>query len=575
MSFEFKIVGKRYNGEIRELAPIVSENGNVIIVTLPKSSVSEVRFETVRIESSLTTAKAGDNGYMFYPTNFGCGFVTTHFKDRVDASFTSWLNAPPVCGICENENAVFVRADGQSCDVRFVVETKDNVYNIIPEFVLDGDIPDDDISVVYTRMPNATYSDMAKVYRKYQMEYKGCVPLRERVLQRETLRRAAASPELRIRMGWKPIPTPVRQQTLKNEPPMKIACDIATLNKLVDSFHAKGIENLEICLVGWGPCGHDGRFPQQYPSDERFGGDDELRKFIAKAQKMGYLVVCHTVSCGGYEIANNWDRDLTTKKIGPNGDPIPFLRTQYSEKGLNGGDPWHICAKTAYEHYAKEDLPVVRGYGYQGMHYVDELTATYMEKCYDKEHPVTRKQAREYYRKIAQLSKNLFGGYQSEAYMDYMNSDVDAILYTGVTSKLPLKHYPLFDEAIPFWQLVYHGIVMSNATSQTVNYPIKSAYENLKLIEWGGRPLLYINSKFGEDRNWMGDLDLHCNSDEEIEKSAEAVKKAFDEYEQLKHLQYEFMENHEKVADGVFKVTYSDGTVITVDYNVGSYTITK
>ena len=67
--------------------------------------------------------------------------------------------------------------------------------------------------------------------------------------------------------------------------------------------------------------------------------------------------------------------------------------------------------------------------------------------------------------------------------MDYMNSDVDAILYVGVQSKLTHEQNPLFDEGIPFWQLVYHGIVMSNPTSQTVNYPVKDKYQHLKFIE--------------------------------------------------------------------------------------------
>jgi len=168
------------------------------------------------------------------------------------------------------------------------------------------------------------------------MEYRGCVPLKERVKRRDAQRREAEGMELRIRMGWKPIPTPVRHQTLENEPPMYVACDIAELNKIIevvgnlvcteadrvaddliavalrfgdelaqrivaaearvarvllresavvsagaptdeyvacdiaelnkiiDKMHEMGVGKAELCLVGWGPGGHDGRFPQQY-----------------------------------------------------------------------------------------------------------------------------------------------------------------------------------------------------------------------------------------------------------------------------------------------------------------------
>ena len=86
---------------------------------------------------------------------------------------------------------------------------------------------------------------------------------------------------------------------------------------------------------------------------------------------------------------------------------------------------------------------------------------------------------------------------------------------------------------------------------------------------------MYFYSKFGADRNWMGDLDLHCADDADIERAVDAIKVAYDEYEKYKHLQYEFMENHEKLAEGVYRTTYSDGTVFTVDYNRETYTVTK
>ena len=48
-----------------------------------------------------------------------------------------------------------------------------------------------------------------------------------------------------------------------------------------------------------------------------------------------------------------------------------------------------------------------------------------------------------------------------------------------------------------------------------------------------------------------------------------------DIYEELSYLQYEFMEEHTCCGDGVYKVTYSDGSVITVDYNQKSYHLEK
>lgn len=579
MNAEFKVTCYSSEGAVFTVDPVVEENGDEIRMTVLRAKLCSPRLDKVRVETNLTQGRIGDAGYMFYPTNFGCAFVMTKFTERKveEYEFESWLTAMPVCGVCENENAVFCRVSKETHDARFFIRFKDGVYSISPEFLFDGDEPDEDIEIVYHRMPNASYSEMARFYRQYQIDFCGCVPLRERVLRRDALRRATEGIEIRIRMGWKPIPTPVRHQTLENEPPMKIACDIAALNKIIDKMQEEGVKKAEICLVGWGPGGHDGRFPQQYPSDPRFGGDDALCKFIAKAQKYGYQVVCHTVSYGAYEIADNFDRDLLvkTKAKDENGEPGLYIRTIYKQNGLNGGEPYHVCPKHAYETYAVKDLPVVRGYGFEGLHYIDELTAYVPEKCYDKKHPVSRKDTWEYNRKLARLSRELFGGYQSEGYMDYMNADVDAILYVGCVTRFPHPKYPIADRGIPFWQLVYHGIVLSNPTSSTVNYPIKDRDLQLRFFEYGGRPVMYFNSKFGEDRNWMGDVDLFNETDEEIAVSVKALKRAYDDYEELLYLQYEFMEDHREIAPKVFRVTYSDGSVMTCDYNKFVYTLEK
>lgn len=571
----FSVYGIGMNGTKSTVPFAIEDYGNVIKLIITKRMLENHTYNTVVVENDWLKAKAGEKGYFLYPTNFTCGFTTTQFIERDNITFLSWLSATPVCGLCEHENGVFVRIEGQAADARFEVKVENNIYTIKPRFELEGDEPEEDITVYFYRMPNATYSDMAKVYRKYQMEVKGCRPLKERMLEREPLRRASEAMEIRIRMGWKPIPTLVRHQTLKNEPPLHVTCTVEMLEKLIDKLKANGIDKAEICLVGWGMGGHDGRFPQQYPSDPRFGGDTALKRFIARAQRMGYQIVAHTVSVGAYEIANNFDINDLAKRRNEKGEYYHFVRDIYKRNGLNGGEPYAVCPRRAYERYAKDDLPIVRSFGFSGVFYIDELTAYIPDKCKDPNHPVSRKQTQEYYRKIAQLATSLFGGYQSEGYMDYMNADVDAILYTGIHTKNCTQYNPLFDEGVPFWQLVYHGIVMSNATSDTVNYTMKEPKHQLTFIEYGSRPLMYFNSKFGPGRDWMGKVDMYTRTEEDLDDAIGYLKCAYDEYETLQYLQYEFMENHEKLSDTLYRTTYSDGTVVNVDYEKLYYEVTK
>ena len=72
-----------------------------------------------------------------------------------------------------------------------------------------------------------------------------------------------------------------------------------------------------------------------------------------------------------------------------------------------------------------------------------------------------------------------------------------------------------------------------------------------------------------------GDVDLFNKTDEEIEDSVRALKRAYDDYEALLYLQYEFMDDHRMIAPKVYRTTYSDGSVMTCDYNNFTYTLEK
>ena len=86
---------------------------------------------------------------------------------------------------------------------------------------------------------------------------------------------------------------------------------------------------------------------------------------------------------------------------------------------------------------------------------------------------------------------------------------------------------------------------------------------------------MYLHSKFGEKKNWMGDIDLKCETEEELQESVKILKDAEDEYAPMAHLQYEFMEEHKKLEEDVFQTTYSDGSIAVVNYNTNSYYIEK
>lgn len=185
---------------------------------------------------------------------------------------------------------------------------------------------------------------------------------------------------------------------------------------------------------------------------------------------------------------------------------------------------------------------------------------------YDERHPVNSKRTEDIYTQIGTLTKDLFGGYASEGAFDFAVPYLDYALYVNFDKNTDY----VFDEEIPLWQLVYHGIVLSNPSTATVNYPIKSPDNRLKLFEYGGRPAFYFNSKFLDGSNqddWLGKEDITTISKDSIVDGVKYIKEAYDEYVKMRRLQYLFIEKHISEGNNKYSILYSDGTKVEVDYN--------
>ncbi|MBO5754468.1 MAG: hypothetical protein J6R89_00265, partial [Clostridia bacterium] len=407
-------------------------------------------------------------------------------------------------------------------------------------------------------------------YRGYLLKYGGCKPIVER--ENDILRYAKESMYVRIRMGWKEVPSPVAEQTPENEPPMHVACDFDRVGELMDAFHARGIDKAEFCLVGWNISGHDGRWPQALPVDERLGGEKKLRELIAHAKELGYHITCHTNSGDAYSIAEGFTEEWMQR--GTKGDTIATEGWFWA-----GGRAYQLCPQKALE-IAETTLPKVADLGFYGLHYIDVIGLHPLKECYDPRHPLHFQETKDCYHKIASLAKKLFGGFSSEGAREHFCDALDYALYiTFHDYQAKDSLHPFGDERIPLWQIVYHGIVLANPYTATVNAPMKGREGVLKLYEYGGRPSLYYYSRFVTEKednminDWMGKTDFVMTTDEQLASTADLAAKLYHEYKPMARLQSLFIDKHEKLSDTLCRTTYSDGTTVTVDYATGEVTV--
>ena len=540
---------KRSDGAMVSYALVREEMEDGFRLTLPGAKLGE-GIEYVDFLPGDATAREGDEGYMALPHGQrNQADMLVYFRGHEPIEYESGYTVMPMFGFKTKDRCFVAIFDGMRYEHSQYVSVRDGVYSLCGRFLLEGQAPYEDLSIEYHLLPlDAEYSDMCRVYRERQLARGACVRLDQRMNPERAY--AAGSPEVRIRLAWKPAPSPIPEQTVENEPPMHVAATFDRVGEILDELRAQGVEKAEICLVGWNLRGHDGRYPQMFPVEPALGGEEGLRRLIAKAQKMGYQIVCHTNSTDCYSIAEDWDPDVL---------PIVTRDGQLSSHAAwSGGKMYNMCPHAALP-LAERDLPRVAALGFRGLHYIDVVGVVPPRKCFSRRHPATRKQYVDVMRRIMSLSSELFGGFMSEGCYDFCADGLDYGLYTAFNM---LTHtHPLCDRLVPLWQLVYHGIILSNPTTETVNYPIKDARARLKVFEYGGRPTFYIYSKFvtPTDGHWMGREDLTCDGEEDLKRTAQVIAQAWREFQPIRHLQTRLMERHEYLTDEVTLTTYEGG----------------
>ncbi len=548
------------NGDSRQIKP--GREGQRFFIdcdSIPEG-VSQIDFMP-----DFCNAAVGTDGFYLLPgIESNASSIVTYFRERPDSEYIFKHSHIPIFGVKHGDKAFLAVVTGMAMEYSLVLGQKGDNYYLFPRFILNGERPYEAPAIEFLALEGAgiTYADMARRYRQYQLDRGACIPLRERAKKYPALADAARGIEVRVRHAWKPVPSPVLEQTLENEPPVHVAVDFKRLDDIIEEFHKQGVKDVEFCLVGWNASGHDGRFPDIFPVEPLLGTEEELMAVIQKARSYGYLISGHTNLLDAYTISERLDmNDLIRRKDG----------TNIAEGVWGGGQSYRLCPKVAQEKFAPQDFDDMARLGFYGMHYLDVMTICIPDPCYHPDHPLNRKEAGAWRGKTMAMAREKVGGSASEGSWDFCIGDTDYVLYTvfSMDQEMPA----LCDEKVPFWHLVYHGIVLYNTFSNTVNAMIKSDPDlTLKNIEHGGRPLAYFYSKFRhQGLNWMGVEDLLCNTDEELTAGVAKIKADLDKYQEIRDLQYEFLEDHKTIADGVVLTRYSNGSEVVINYNDTPY----
>ena len=539
-----------------------TENG--ILLTLKKENIKEL--SNICALESFTEATVGDSGYYLMPrTLHQTGDIITEFIPREDVVHNQVGPIMAYSGFKKGELCYLIRPErtyrlGYRLTVREGKYTLGITFGVGEDYIGEGEThPREDISIEIIPLgTDADYNDIAKREREIRLERGEIEPLSEKY-KREAVKYAGSYPLVRLRCGWKPAPSPVEHQTPENEPPMHVACTFKRVRELADEFKRQGIEGAELQLVGWNRKGHDGRWPQMFPVEPELGGEEELIATGKHLKALGYRFSLHENAVDTYEIADcfSWD-DVTKNKKG-----------EYNKINVySSGMAYNLCPTVQIKN-VKERSPRILSLGVNGVHYIDEISLFQPWVCHNEKHPLHFKASLDKVNEVMKLAREIYGAFSSEGVADFSISNLDYGLYTTFGTTFSKTTVPVADKYVCAFEVTYHGIVLYNSISSTVNYPLKNPEDRLALIMRGGKPSIYFYSKFmsGGATNWMGEVDFTCDGEEDMRRSVALVKQACDDFKPLRHLQTAYIDRYDYPEEGIEVATYSNGTRL-----VGNFT---
>lgn len=566
-------VSYNYSSDKIALDLIYTLQGSCLNVILPSASIvesGENSLVSIEILPFLGATHDGDDGYIVYPDGSGAlmHFTTPHPGEvqrmagvvygsdasggQASGSGSSGIfrqSLPmPVFGLIKGQSGfvgfvtngdfdtgISVGRAGKGVNYNHVwaqfVFRRQGRFSITggqPAWLYQPDrIPGDrQVRYCFLNGENANYIGMAEIYRTFLIDERGASRL------------SAKNPvmSLGLFMG-----TERRNWILRD---MISMTTFDQAGQILDDLDSAGVTQVDITLWNWDNGSISGKFPQSFPVDERLGGEKALRALVDNIHQHGQRVFLES---------NFLNVAPGAKNI------LPYLDAVRGVDGLplgNSDTGYLLNPQVALERFAQGDIQKAKEIGVDGL----QLNAFANVVLPDKNtrFPLTREGFAATWMKIADLSSEMLGA------VSMTGSNIYASEYSKRLDMVPLDstHYDIFDETIPLYQIVVHGL--TQYTGEPFNLISDSQRMFLRQIEYGAIPFFILTNESSSNlarTNWN---QLYSS---QYGFWKDDVIQQYQIMANLSSLISQFIINHQKLAEGVYQTTYEDGTRIIVNYN--------
>lgn len=391
----------------------------------------------------------------------------------------------------------------------------------------------------------ADYPGLARIYHDYLVHQRDVSPLKQRAPANPVLDYSVRAMRTKIFMGSKP-------KVIDGNAPVRTDTTFEQAETILEDMKAAGIDKAVVTLVGWNLGGHDGAYPTRFPVEPAFGGEEGLKKLIAKAKALGFQIVTHDNYTDVYRSARDFDYEYSTRT--PEGLPRVV--------GIWGGGQSFKACPVAYPERYGPDFQRVKDLGFEGHTYLD-AQSTVLWSCHDSRHPADEEHYALAQSAISQWHRAKYGAVAIEIPSAYSLPFIDEAhtIHSAnnggfMFNRLPRSFVDIIDRVVPFYHIAVHGLI-------TYQESWVHAYRNeaggprrglLRALAVGARPSMEVSWEGG------GNGDAYKDSIRDI---VDAYRTAFEE---LADVHVEPIVDYVELSETARRLVFGNGKTLEVNW---------
>ncbi|BBH21403.1 hypothetical protein Back11_27480 [Paenibacillus baekrokdamisoli] len=321
-------------------------------------------------------------------------------------------------------------------------------------------------------------------------------------------------------------------------------------SQMVNNLEVKGIQNMIVYYQGWQNSGLR-ETDQRFPIQPKLGGADGLKGLASTLAEKNIPLLLEDF--------------LTWMKVNKNSLVMRTdgVRSIDSTVLQNKRKDSYLLNPLIGVRRAIDTIDQLEKLGVSGILFNGAGSTIYKDYGSSK---LEREDTGQLFKSLLAITKGKLGVAATNRGNDYVLSSTDLLTEFPMDGSYDF----VIDENVPFYAMVVHGSILY--TGVEGNSRNEYEKEQLKLIEYGAIP--YFRLTYSSSRELKGtDYDHLFSSEYAVwqDRIAEEYKKL----NRLASLLNHRMVKHEKQAEGVYQMTYDDGTKVTVNYNTNEFEVSK